>query len=223
MVPASRLTASSTDSRSRQSSAANSPIAFSTPRRAETSSSLPPYSPPRMSRSQEVFGQRPRAPADILNLGGGHREERSGTELDSGKFRFLLEPDTVEKRTLESPETSPNILRASKAPTETSGSDEDILKPLESRKGTKNEVVAGSPDSLRIYASSSASESMPSRSFTSPSSYASSRKPSLIVKTEDPRRDLSLAWEPTTLEGSMDQLKNVRMCVFEHSPPSSGG
>ncbi len=208
-----RLTVSSTD-RSRQNSAANSPIAFSPPRRVETSSSLPPYSPPGLSWGQEQFDQRPRAPADILNLGGHHTEERSGKELDSGKFKFLVEPDIAEDGPFESPGTSPIAMRASKAFTEESDLDGDVLKPLESRRGTESDVAAGSPDPLGIYASSPPTRNVLSRSVTDPSPYASSRKPSLIVKTEDPRRDPSTAWELTTLEGRMDELKGVRMCVF---------
>lgn len=214
---------SSTDSRSRQNSAPTSPVVFGSPRRAETSSSLPPYSPRHMSWGQEPFEERPRAPADILNLGSHHKEERLGRDLESGKFKFLVGPDTAEKGVVESPDTSPNALPASKALIEASELDGDILKPLESRKGTESEVAVRSPDPLGIYPSKSASESTPSRSFTDPPPNVSARKPSLIVKTEDPRRDLSMAWELTTLEGSMDELKGVRMCVYECSPPSSGG
>lgn len=211
-----RLTVSSTE-RSRQNSAANSPIAFSPPRRAETSSSLPPYSPPRLNWGQEQFDQRPRAPADILNLCCHHTEERSGKELDSGKFKFLVEPDIAENETFESPESSPIALRASKAFVEEPELDGDVLKPLESRKGTESEVAIGSPDPLGIYASTSATRNVLSRSVTDPSPYASFQKPSLIVKTEDARRDPSMAWELTTLEGKMDELKGVKMCVLERS------
>jgi hypothetical protein len=161
-----RLTMNSTDSRSRHGPEFPAGTGLPPPRRTETYSSLPPYSPPQQNwELGEDVQPRAKSPADILGMKVEYEGEEPDTKFKPEKSRALLDSDDVSPSKLfASPQSSPTSLRPIQ-----SSSDLDkagALVPLESRRNTETEV-ASPPDALGIF-NSPTSPSL-SRILTSPS------------------------------------------------------
>ena len=222
----SALTRISQDGRSRQGSVAPSPvISYNPPRRAETSTSLPPYSasPPQphweWERDEEHSPSQGKKPSDLLFKKDKDQEKRSGPELDSSRFKFLVETDEKEEKNFRFPNTSPFALRPGKAPMDLPEWGEELLKPISSRQGTETEIAVGSPESSKSLSSSPESswQRKPPRTFTGPPSYPSSdvMKPPLSLSTGLGLKtdDVNLQSQ-TTPEASMENLRGVKMYVI---------
>ena len=168
------LTVDSSDTRSRRGSEAPSAIGFNTPRRTDTNTTLPPYTPgPGMNWNA---GETPRAktPAEILGLKVDTGREKPDSDVKFGKSKALLESDEVPSgRIFASPQSSPTALRPKGSFPEL---DKDVdVKPLPTRQNTATEV-ATPPDALGIYGSYSTStySTSPtlSRVFSSPAGFS---------------------------------------------------
>ena len=214
------LTIGSQNGRSRQGSTETSPVFQSnSPHRAGTASSLPPYSmsPPRSSWDQEQHTQQAKTPSDLLGMTTQHRSSRSRSELESGRFKFLLEQNEGTERISHSPESSPNTLWPSKALAELSEREEDTMTQLDSRPGTQTEVAVESPGSSKINGTSPQSSRRHSRTltWTSLPPVANSHRSSLSQPSSHGSRRAS---QPSpcdaVLEDSLDNLKGVKMFVF---------
>lgn len=168
------LTVDSSDTRSRRGSEAPSAIGFNPPRRTDTNTTLPPYTPgPGINWNA---GETPRAktPAEILGLKVDTGGEKSDSDVKFGKSKALLESDEVPSgKIFASPQSSPTALRPKRSSPEL---DKDVdVKPLPTRQNTATEV-ATPPDALGIYGSypTSTYSTSPtlSRVFSSPAGFS---------------------------------------------------
>ena len=215
------LTVNSHDGQSRRGSAAASPgTGFTSPSRTGTAGSLPPYSssPSSLRPSQNTSNQRAKTPPDWLGLNNDPQKEmKPGTDLTSGKFKFLLGEDEGENKAFQSPESSPRAKRCSKALPDLPERDEDVLGASVSRPGTGTEVAAGSPESLKLFGSPPESSRRDSRNTNSLPSHSTkgSRRSSVAVTTSlDSRPGTTVGLGPAVLEAAMDNLHGVRVFVF---------
>lgn len=209
-----RLTMNSSDSRSRQGSESPAIAGLHPPRRTETYSSLPPYSPPQQNwELGEDIQPRAKTPADILGMKVEYEGEEPDTKIKSEKSRALLDSDDVgPSKIFTSPQSSPTSLR----PIRSSSDLEKVgaLKPLESRRNTGTEV-ASPPDALGIFNSYPTSPNL-SRILTSPSglSITPSRQLSFGEATSPISRQNSFYSIDSALpEFTMGDLSGAKMYV----------
>ena len=168
------LTVDSTDSRSRKGSEAPSVIGFSPPRRTDTNTTLPPYTPGPGINWNPDETPRAKTPAEFLGLRVETGGEKSDSDVKFGKSKALLESDEVPSgKIFASPQSSPTALRPKRSSPELDKAVD--VKPLPSRKNTATEV-ATPPDALGIYNSYSTSSYSTSptlsRVFSSPAGFS---------------------------------------------------
>ena len=213
------LTVGSSDSRSRRGSEAPSAIGFTPPRRTDTNTTLPPYTPGPGISWNPGETTRAKTPAEFLGLKVETGGEKTDSDVKFGKSKALLESDEIPPgKFFASPQSSPIALRPKRGSPEW---DKDVdVKPLPSRQNTATEV-ATPPDALSIdnsYSSSSYSASPTlSRVFSSPAGFsvAPSRQTSLT------RQDSYFSLDSALPETTMYDLTGAKVyAAFLHSPES---